>query len=179
MKEITCTTKPQNELEIKSAQKPLSLSNLAQSGLGKTLRKMAIGAAIAGGDFKSNAAITFAADQPLALSLGADFASQDLIRATLFTNNDTGATFRGNAMPLGPYYSGISYHWITALQGYWGTSNSSISVGTGTDRTNPTQSTPILSLDRIPGQDFAILQQQSALIGLGFKCEVQHMENGE
>ncbi len=142
-----------------------------RSPLGRILQCATFGLVAASGPLKpasSDAAITMPADQAAALLLGDEFASQDRIRSTLFTNNVTGEIFRGNAVPLGAYYSGISYHWITFLEGLWGTSDFSIRVGVGVDRTNPTQSTAVLSLNRMPGQDFAILEQQAPFSGAAF-----------
>ena len=134
----------------------------------RALQLATFGAFAALGTLKApdaHAAITSASDQPMSFLLGDQFAQDDLIRSTLFVNNDTGAIFRGNAMPLGQYYSGFSYHWITAIQGYWNTTNISISVGLGQDRTNPTNSTQIISLNRMPGQDFVIGTHASPFLG--------------
>jgi hypothetical protein len=142
-----------------------------RSPVGRGLQCATFGLVVASGLLKpacSDAAITMPADQAAALLLGDEFASQDRIRSTVFTNNVTGAVIRGNAMPLGAYYSGISYHWITYLQNLWGTSDFSISVAVGVDRTNPTQSTSVLSVNRMPGQDFAILEQQAPFSGAAF-----------
>ena len=164
----TWDTRKLRELEALAPRGWRFLARRGESKFMAIIQSAILGAVVCWGLLatpRSNAAITFATDQPLSFALGDTMASQGLIRPTYFTNNDTGEVFRGNAGPAGANNSFFSYHWITYLQSLWGTSNISTSVGLGVDRNSPDQTTRLLNLTVFADLDLVVGQHENSLTG--------------
>lgn len=93
-------------------------------------------------------------------------ASDDLVRQLQFTITD-GSISRvdGTATPLGPWYSGISKHWLDYVTTVSGSSNFSISIATGQNRDTRIQEIAIVSYLVHPTLDFVLLQHAEPVLG--------------